>query len=118
MWSRWRSCGGGGYTPCGGGYTIHLSYRVVVEEVIHPVEEVILLLRFYYHPQSQLGIGIRGLGLGLDKNCFHNFNLNCTHSVTANRIECVCDTIKAVSLISVSDCHCLPLLRMALGDYC
>ena len=102
----------------GGGYTIHLSYRVVVEEVIHPVEEVILLLRFYCHPQSQLGMGIRGLGLGLDKNCFHNFNLNCTHSVTANRIECVCDTIKAVSLISVSDCHCLTLLRMALGDYC
>ena len=54
--------------PCGGGYTIHLSYGVVVEEVIHPVEEVILLLRFYCHPQSQLGIGIRGLGLGLDKN--------------------------------------------------
>ena len=47
----------------GGGYTIHLSYRVVVEEVI-------LLLRFYCHPQSQLGMGIRGLGLGLDKNCF------------------------------------------------
>ena len=52
----------------GGGYTIHLSYRVVVEEVIHPVEEVILLLRFYCHPQSQLGMGIRGLGLGLDNN--------------------------------------------------
>ena len=48
----------------GGGYTIHLSYRVVVEEVI-------LLLRFYCHPQSQLGIGIRGLGLGLD-NCLQN----------------------------------------------
>ena len=29
------------HTPCGGGYTIHLSYRVLVEEVIHPVEEVI-----------------------------------------------------------------------------
>ena len=98
--------------------TIHLSYGVLVEEVIPPVEEVILLLRFYCHPQSQLGMGIRGLGLGLDKNCFQNFNLNCTHSVTANRIECVCDTIKAVSLISVSDCHCLTLLRMALGDYC
>ena len=27
---------------CGGGYTIHLSFRVVVEEVILPVEEVIL----------------------------------------------------------------------------
>ena len=38
----------------------------MVEEVIHPVEEVILLLRFYCHPQSQLGMGIRGLGLGLD----------------------------------------------------
>ena len=65
--------GGGGYTPCGGGYTIHLSYRVVVEEVIHPVEEVILLLRFYCHPQSQLGIGIRGLGLGLDNSCSNKF---------------------------------------------
>ena len=36
------------------------------EEVIHPEEEVIQLIRFYCQPQSQLGIGIRGLGLGLD----------------------------------------------------
>ncbi len=35
--------GGGGYTLCGGGYTIHLSYGVE-EEVIHPEEEVITLL--------------------------------------------------------------------------
>ena len=49
----------------GGGYTIHLSYRVVVEEVIHPVEEVILLLRFYCHPQSQLGLGFRDWDWGL-----------------------------------------------------
>ena len=42
--------GGGGYTPCGGGYTIHLSYRVVVEEVIHPVEEVILFCGGGYTP--------------------------------------------------------------------
>ena len=40
------------------------SYR----EVIHPVEEVIQLVRFYCQPQSQLGIGIKGLGLGLDKS--------------------------------------------------
>ena len=32
----------GGYTLCEGGYTINLSYGWVVEEVIHPVEEVIL----------------------------------------------------------------------------
>ena len=38
------------------------------EEVIHPEEEVIQLIRFYCQPQSQLGIGIRGLGLGLDNN--------------------------------------------------
>ena len=63
----------------GGGYTIHLSYRVVVEEVIHPVEEVILLLRFYCHPQSQLGIGIRGLGLGLDNMQRTN---NCLGKIT------------------------------------
>jgi len=31
----------------GGGYTIHLSYGWVVEEVIHPVEEVITLMRLY-----------------------------------------------------------------------
>ena len=55
--------GGGCYTPCGGGYTIHLSYRVVVEEVIHPVEEVILLLRFYCHPNWAWGLGDWDWGL-------------------------------------------------------
>ena len=40
------------------------------------------------------------------------------HTVTANIIECDCDTIKALTLISMSDCHCLTLLCTALGDYC
>ena len=43
------------------------------------MEEVILLLRFYCHPQSQLGIGIRGLGLGLDNMQRTN---NCLGKIT------------------------------------
>ena len=38
--------GGGGYTLCGGGYTIHLSYGVE--------EEVITLLWFYCQPLAQI----------------------------------------------------------------
>ena len=45
--------GGGGYTLCGGGYTIHLSYGVE-EEVIQPEEEVIALLWFYCQPLVQI----------------------------------------------------------------
>ena len=49
----------------GGGYTIHLSYRVVVEEVIHPVEEVICTTpKILLSSPVPIGHGDWGTGIG------------------------------------------------------